>query len=67
MYLKARGQQRRQHLDQEVKRITRELYHQGIDPTLYQIGLQLPQPAMAIPPHTRQAWREARKELGLPT
>jgi AraC-like DNA-binding protein len=66
-YLKERGQQRRQHLDKEVKRITRELFHQGIDPTLYHIGLQLPNPAMTIPPHIRQAWREARKELGLPT
>lgn len=65
--IKTRSRQSRQQLAEEVKRITRELYQQGIDPTLGQIGLQLPHSKMTIQPYVRQAWSEARAELGLPT
>jgi AraC-like DNA-binding protein len=64
-YIKERGQRRRQQLDEEVKRITRELYRQGIHPGLRRVSLQLPSPKAVIAPHVQQAWREALAELGL--
>jgi AraC-like DNA-binding protein len=67
IYARERGRQRRRHLDEKVKRMTRALYQAGIDPTLRQISFRLPNPKMIITPHIRQAWREARNKLGLPT
>jgi aminopeptidase N len=64
-YVKERGQQRRRQLDEEVKRITRELHRQGIRPGLHQVALRLPSPKAIIEPHVRRAWREALTELGL--
>lgn len=64
-YVKKRGQRRRQQLDEQVKRITRELYRQGIHPGLHQVSLRLPRPKMIIEPHVQQAWRAALMELGL--
>lgn len=67
VYAKQRGEQRRRQLDEQIKGLTRELYQAGIDPTLRQISLRLPKPKVIITPHVRQAWRQARHELGLPT
>lgn len=65
-YRQERGRQRRRQLDEEVKRLTREIYHQGLDPSLSRVSLRLPQPKMVMALHVQQAWREARQELGLP-
>jgi hypothetical protein len=67
VYARERGEQRRRRLDEAIKRLTQELYQAGIDPTLRQISLRLPNPKLIITPHLRQAWREARQALGLPT
>jgi len=67
IYLRQRGEQRRQQLDQEVKHITRSLFEQGIDPKLHRVIARLASPAAAKAPHLRQAWQAARQELGLTT
>jgi AraC-like DNA-binding protein len=66
-FVKARSQQRRYQLAEEVKRITRELYQQGINPSAHQLRLRLPKPGVLVDPYVLEAWREARAELGLPT
>jgi non-ribosomal peptide synthetase component E (peptide arylation enzyme) len=66
-FVKARSQQRHHQLVEEVKRITRELHQQGINPSIHQLRLRLPKPGMTADPIVLEAWREARTELGLPT
>jgi AraC-like DNA-binding protein len=66
-YRSQKAQQRQQQLAEEVKSITRQLHHEGIDPTLKQLTLRLPYPKMIFMPYICEAWREARQELGLPT
>ena len=66
-FVKVRNLQRQQQLETEVRRLTKELYDQGIDPTLRQLGLRLPNHKMIIIPHLRQAWLETRQELDLRT
>jgi hypothetical protein len=65
-FSQARSQKRHQQLREEIKRLTQELYRQGLDPTLRQIALRLPSPKLIMDPQVRQAWREARQDLGLP-
>jgi AraC-like DNA-binding protein len=63
--LKERSQQRQQKLIEDVKHITRQMYHEGIDPNLAQLSRRLPSSKMIVEPFIREAWREARQELGL--
>jgi AraC-like DNA-binding protein len=65
--VKARRQQHDRQLMEEVKRITRELHQQGINPTSHQVSLRLPKPGFMADPCVQQARREALMELGLPT
>jgi AcrR family transcriptional regulator len=66
-FIKARSRQRQHELLEEVKRITRELHEQGINPSRYQLTLRLSRSRMLADPAVLQAWQEARAELGLPT
>lgn len=66
-YVRERGAKRRRQIDEEVQRITRSLFEAGIDPKLNRVIARLPSPGAAKEPHVRQAWREMREALGLPT
>lgn len=66
-YLRERAEQRRHQLDEEVQQITLTLFAEGIDPKLGRVFQRLSSPGSAKDPQVRQAWRAARKELGLPT
>jgi AraC-like DNA-binding protein len=66
-HLRERGQQRRHQLDEEVKRITHQLFQVGVEPKLHRVISRLTSPGVVREPHVRQAWQAARKELGLPT
>jgi AraC-like DNA-binding protein len=65
-YVRQRSRERRQRLVAEVKRITRELYRAGLDPTLGRVAACLPHSRMILATFLQQAWQEARQELGLP-
>jgi AraC-like DNA-binding protein len=66
-FIKAKSQERCQELIEKVRRLTQELHQQGLDPTLRQVALRLSSPKLTIDPQVRQAWREARQEIGLPS
>lgn len=66
-FVKARSQERRHELMAKVRFLTQELHRQGLEPTLRQVALRLPSPKLSLNPLVRQAWREARREIGLST
>lgn len=66
-YVRERGEQRRQQLDEQVKQITRTLFEQGIDPKLHRVISRLAAPGAAKARHVRRAWQATRQALGLAT
>jgi transcriptional regulator with XRE-family HTH domain len=68
LYKAQRAQARRQQIASlcaEVRRITLELYVQGIYPSQRHVGALLSHPAIMIRPEVRATWHSVRRELGL--
>lgn len=67
-YRAQRAQRWKQRIEQgctEVRRVTQELYEQGIYPTEDQVEALLSKPSMLRRPEYRAAWHAARRELNL--
>ena len=64
-YCREKRRQRIEDLCDEVRVATCSLYTQGIFPSLHRVAALLSDPNRIFEPEVRNAWRAARRELGL--